>query len=89
MANFCETIFAQSELVVYNNFEMNYITYRRAWGGDAEAIEPELDASTAAAIATRAAMVEASSARAISAKLVATQASKGAQAEKRNRHWLL
>ncbi len=45
MAQFGETRFAQSELMVYKNFEKNYNTYSRTWGGDAEAIEPELDES--------------------------------------------
>ncbi len=35
MAKFYETRFAQTELMVYKNFEMNYNTYRIAWGGDA------------------------------------------------------
>ncbi len=29
MIKFCETRFAQSELLVYKNFEKNYNTYRR------------------------------------------------------------
>ena len=32
MVKFCETIFAQSELKVYINFEHNYSTYRGTWG---------------------------------------------------------
>ena len=59
MAKFCETRFAQSELLVYKNFEKNYSTYRRAWGGDAEAVEPELDGAPAAATTTEAAAAEA------------------------------
>ena len=40
MVKFCETRFAQSELKVYINFEKNYKTYRRAWGGNnAKAVE--------------------------------------------------
>ena len=31
MAKFCETRFAQSELMVYKNFEKNYKTYRTTW----------------------------------------------------------
>ena len=34
MVKFCYTRFAQSELKVYINFEKNYKTYRRAWGGN-------------------------------------------------------
>ena len=33
VVKFCDTRFAQSELKVYINFEKNYTTYRRAWGG--------------------------------------------------------
>jgi hypothetical protein len=33
MVKLCETRFAQSELKVYINFEKNYKTYCRAWGG--------------------------------------------------------
>ena len=52
MAKFCETRFAPSELMVYKNFEKNYNTYRRTWGGDADAVELELDATAAASAAT-------------------------------------
>ena len=31
MVKFCETRFAQSELMVYKNFEKNYKTYRTTW----------------------------------------------------------
>jgi len=48
MAKFFEIRFAQSELMVYKKFERNYNTYRRTWFGDAEAEEPEPDASTIA-----------------------------------------
>ncbi len=48
MAKFCETRFAQSELMVYKNFQKSYKTYRTTWSGDAVAIEPELDAATIA-----------------------------------------
>ena len=74
MAKFCETRFAQSELMVYKNFEMNYNTYRRAWCGDAEAIEPKLDASAAAATATRSATVEATTLRAATTKATTSHA---------------
>ena len=33
MVKFCDTRFAQSELKVYTNFEKNYKTFCRAWGG--------------------------------------------------------
>ena len=48
MVKICETIFAQSKLVVYKNFEKSYNTYRWARGGDAEAIKLQLDATTVA-----------------------------------------
>ncbi len=38
MVKFCETIFAQSELKVYINFEHNYNTCRMTWGR-AEVVE--------------------------------------------------
>jgi hypothetical protein len=59
MAKFCETRFAQSELMVYKNFEKNYKTYRRTWGGDAEAVELELDAMAAATSSAERAAAEA------------------------------
>ncbi len=46
MIKFCEARFAQSELVVYKNFEKKYTTYRRTWGVDAEAVETEYDSAT-------------------------------------------
>ena len=33
IVKFCDTHFVQSELKVYINFEKNYKTYLRAWGG--------------------------------------------------------
>ncbi len=48
MVMFCETIFAQSELMAYKNFEKNYNPYRTAWLGDADAIKPELDTAAIA-----------------------------------------
>ncbi len=41
MEKFCDTRFAQSELKVYINFEKNYKTYRRAWGGNNAEAEEE------------------------------------------------
>jgi hypothetical protein len=41
MAKFCDTGFAQSELKVHINFEKNYKTYRRAWGGNITEAEAE------------------------------------------------
>ncbi len=86
MAKLCETRFAQSELMVYKNFEMNYNTYRRAWGGDAEAFEPERDAVAAAAAAS----VAATTAEAAAVVVAATEAAAAAvaaqaQAAERNR----
>ena len=46
MVKFCETGFAQSELMVYMSFEKNYKTYRTTWSSDADAFQPELDAAT-------------------------------------------
>jgi hypothetical protein len=46
MVKFCETRFAQPELMVYKNFEKNYYTYRTIWSGDAVAVGLELDAET-------------------------------------------
>jgi hypothetical protein len=54
MVKFCETRFAQSELMVYKNFEKNYNTYRRTWGADEEAVETEFTSSTTVAAATTA-----------------------------------
>ncbi len=64
MVEFCETIFAQSELVVYKNFEKNYNTYRRTWGANAEGFETK-SASTSATSrrAARAATVAAADKR--------------------------
>ncbi len=49
MAKFCETMFAQSELMVYKNFVKNYNTYRMIWSGDAEAEKLEPDSIIASA----------------------------------------
>ena len=51
MVKFCETRFAQSELMVYKKFEKNYKTYRTTWSSDAEAFEPKLDAEAIEAVA--------------------------------------
>ncbi len=47
---FCETRFAQSELMVYKNFEKDYKTYRTTWSGKAVIVEPKLDADAIVAI---------------------------------------
>jgi len=78
MAKFCDTRFAQSKLLVYKNFEKNYNTYRRTWGGDAEAVELEVDAAAAAAASSQATTAETTAAAALatkaSAATIATQA---------------
>jgi hypothetical protein len=38
MVKFCETRFAQSELMVYKNSEKNYKTCRTTWSCDAEGV---------------------------------------------------
>ena len=78
LAKFCDTRFAQSELLVYKTFEKNYNTYRRGWSGDAEAVEPEVDAAIVAAEAA-----EAAAAATAAAKAVAST-----QSTERNRQWL-
>ena len=40
MVKFCETRFAHSELMVYQNFEKNYKTYRTTWSSDLDEVEP-------------------------------------------------
>jgi len=59
MVKFCETRFAQSELMVYKNFEKNYKIYRTTWSCDVDAVKPELDAAATAATATTATTKEA------------------------------
>jgi hypothetical protein len=61
--------------MVYKNFEKNYNTYRLAWVGDAEAVEPELDAAAAAATTSAATTAEALATRATSTKATAAHAS--------------
>ncbi len=48
MVKFCEIRFAHSELMVYKTFEKKYKTYSTTWSGDADAVEPELNAATIA-----------------------------------------
>ena len=53
MVKFCETRFAQSELKVYANFEKNYATYRRTWGGDeTEELDESMDNTEVATTTT-------------------------------------
>jgi len=62
MVKFCETRFAQTELMVYKNFEKNYNIYRRTWGDDAEEVEPKptLATTTSSTRATTSATATAS-----------------------------
>ena len=64
MVKFCERRFAQSELMVYKNFEKNYKIYRTTWSGDMDAVEPEPDATAIAAAAIAATTSEATAAEA-------------------------
>ena len=49
MVKFYDTRFAQSELEVYINFEKNYRTYRRAWGGSNTKTKEEAPSAVAEA----------------------------------------
>jgi hypothetical protein len=73
MAKFCETLFAQSELMVYKSemMERNYKTYRTTWSFDAVAVEQELDAATIAIIVAAATATQATESEAKEATTIA------------------
>jgi hypothetical protein len=52
MVKLCDTRFAQSEMKVYINFEKNYRTYRRAWGGSNTKAEEEATTTTTTSTTT-------------------------------------
>ncbi len=96
MAKFCETRFAQSDLMVYKNLKKNYNTYRTTWSGDAVGVEPELDAATAAAQTTVAQREDATESAAtttattsITTVVEATSAASSTTTTEQMKHWLL
>ncbi len=88
MAKFCDTRFAQSKLMVYKNFENNYNIYRRTWSGDAEAEEPEQNASTVAA-ATKATIKQAPIATASAIEEATSTKAATASTSEQLKQWLL
>jgi len=88
MVKLCETRFAQSELMVYKNFEKNYKTYRTTWSGDAGVFAKE-KAAAARATKTEAAREAATAAVASASASATTTTTDATTAAEQLQHWRL